>query len=102
MRGQKIFNEIIKDSGIIRTPRRGRNNTLIDKRNDCLIARYYYYASVRNKCYEDTLRQIVSEFFLSPATIANIVQEHAEQLYYLKQKGPVLYYFQNRWPHLKW
>ena len=102
MRGQKIFNEIIKDGGITRALRRGRNNSLIDKRNESLIARYYYYASVKNKCYEDTLRQIVSEFFLSPATISNIILEHAEQLQALKQKGPVLYYFLNRWPHLKW
>ena len=102
MRGQKIFNEIIKDNGIARTLRRGRNNSLIDKRNECLVARYYYYASIKNKCYEDILRQIVSEFFLSPATITNIILEHTEQLQSLKQKGPVLYYFQTRWPHLKW
>ena len=102
MRGQKIFNDVIKDAGIARGMRKGRNNSLIFKRNDCLIARYYYYASVKNKTYEDTLRQIMSEFFLSPVTVALIVQQHTEELQALKQKAPVLYYFQNKWPHLKW
>ncbi len=102
MRGQKTFNEIIKDSGISRSLRRWRNNSLISKRNDCLIARYYYYATLKNKCYEDILRHIMSEFFLSPATIAMVVQQHSDELHALKQRAPVLYYFQNRWPHLKW
>lgn len=102
MRGQKIFNEIIKDSGIQRELRRGRNNSLIDKRNECLVARYYYYAAIKNKCYEDILSQLVIEFFLSPVTIANAVKNSTEQLQALKQKGPVPYYFQNKWPHMKW
>ena len=102
MRGQKIFNEIIKDNGMPQAQRRGRNNSLIDKRNECMIARYYYYAAIKNKCFEDILKQLVTEFFLSPITIANVVKHGTDQLQALKQKSPVLYFFQNNWPHLKW
>ena len=102
MRGQKIFNQIIKDSGITKEHRKGRNNSLVDKRNECLVARYYYYAAIKNKCFEDILRQMVSEFFLSPTTISMIVRGGSDQLQSLKQKAPVIYYFQNNWPHMKW
>ncbi len=102
MRGQKIFKEIIKENGLLGSIRKGRSNSLLYKRNECMMARYYYYGSVKNKVYEEILRLLVSEFFLSPSTIAFLVQEHTEQLQLLKRNGPPLYYFQNRWPHLKW
>ncbi len=102
MRGQKIFNQIIKDNGITRERHKGRNNSLVDKRNECLVARYYYYAVIKKKYFEDILIQMVAEFFLSPTTIAMIVRDSPELLQALKQKNPVKYYFQNKWPHMKW
>ena len=66
------------------------------------MARYYYYAAIKHKCYEDILRLLMAEFFLSPHTIANIVQDNTEQLLALKQKGPSLFFFQNRWGWMKW
>ena len=102
MRGQQLFKEIIKDSGIEKIPRRGRNNSLIYKRNECLVPRYFFYATHKNKCYEDILRLLISEFFLSPVTIAKIIEENSEQVKLLKQRDPVFHYFMHRWPHLKW
>jgi hypothetical protein len=102
MRGQKVYNEITKGSHLERALRKGRNNMLVNMRNDCLVARYYYYCHFKNKCYEDVMRLIVSEFYLSASTIANIVQNNTDQLFSMKQKCPPLYYFQTKWPHLKW
>lgn len=102
MRGQTVFNRIIKDGGLTGTLRKGRNDTLITKRNECLTARYFFYGSSKNKCYEEILRMLVGEFYLSPATISAIIMDRTEQLQMLKQKQPTLFYFQNRWPHLKW
>jgi hypothetical protein len=102
MRGQKIFNELIRESGLENRTRKGRSNTLLHKRNECLMARYIYYGYIRNKCYEEIVRLLVGEFYLSPVTISALIQEHTEQLQLLKQKAHSLYYFQNRWPHMKW
>ncbi len=102
MRGKKFFNEIIKDAGLSVTRGKGRNNSLVSKRNECLAARYFYYGSIKNKYYEEILRLLVCEFFLSPNTISFLIQNLTDQLQSLKQKDPPLYYFQNRWPHMKW
>ncbi len=102
MRGQKVYNTIIKDGSISGTIRKGRNNSLISKRNECMIARYYYYGYLRNKGYEETLKLLMSEFYLSPATIAFQVQQQSESLVKLRQLSPTVYYFMNRWPHYKW
>jgi hypothetical protein len=102
MRGRKLFNTIIKDTGITGCTRKGRNNTLVVKRNECLAARYYYYGHFKNLGYEETLRLLVNEFFISPSTISFIIQDNSDELQALKQKCPPLYYLQNHWPHLKW
>ena len=102
MRGQMIFKGLIKDRGLGSPIQKGRSNKLVNRRNECLIARYYYYGYFKSMCYEEILRQLVAEFFLSPSTIANIIQSNSEQLQALKQRAQVMYYFQNHWPHLKW
>ncbi len=102
MRGQKLYNEIIKDGGVTSTHRKGRSNSLLHKRNECLIARYYFYGYLKNKSYEETIRLLVAEFFLSPNTIVNLVQTNVGLLQALKDKGPTQYYFVHRWPHFRW
>ena len=102
MRGQRIFNELIRDTSLSGTARRGRNASLLGLRNDCLLARYYYYGHYRNKCYEDIIRLLVSEFFLSGTTITTLIQAHTTELYQLKQRKPTIYSFQIRWPHMRW
>ena len=102
MRGQKLFNTIIKNNDLLRSKHKGRNDMLQLKRNECLLARYYYYGHLKNKSYEEMLHLLVNEFFLSPGTISAIVQDNSQQLVALKQKFPPLYYFQNHWPHFRW
>jgi hypothetical protein len=102
MRGQKNFNDLIKTEGLHASARRGRSNSLLTKRNECLMARYYYYGTVKNKIYEEIVRLLVAEFFLSPNTLAYLIQGGADQVQMLKRNCPSLYYFQSRWPHLKW
>ena len=102
MRGQRVFNELIKEKSLNAAPRKGRNDKLLTRRNECLLARYFFYGFYKNMCYEEILRQLVGEFFLSPNTIAQIVQNNTELLQGIKQRGAVMYYFQNKWPHLKW
>jgi hypothetical protein len=102
MRGQRIYNELVKDEGIDRKLRKGRNNALLLRRNECLLARYYYWACCKNKIFEDVIKQLVVEFYLSPATIAALIQERTDELVLLKQKAPSLFYLQTRWPYLKW
>jgi len=102
MRGQRIFNEMVKGPGLNPTVTKGRNNQLLTKRNECLLARYYYYGHFKNKCYEDIVGLLTAEFFLSPGTIVHIIQSNTEQLQAIRQRVMALYYFQSHWPHLKW
>lgn len=102
MRGEKFFNEVIRESGLDGTARKGRSTSLLQKRNECLVARYFYYGYLKHKCFEEILKLLVVEFYLSPSTVCRAVKDKGEQLQSLKQRGPTIHYFQSRWPHLKW
>ena len=102
MRGEKFFNETIREPGLEGAARKGRSTSLLTKRNECLVARYFYYGYLKHKCFEDILKMLVLEFYLSPATVCQVVKDKGEQLQALKQKAPSLHYFQSRGPHLKW
>lgn len=53
-----------------------RNSRLIDKRNRKICARYYYWTEVQRMRFDDAIRQLSEEeFFLSEATILNILRK---------------------------
>ncbi len=101
MRGRKLFNELLQP-GMAEPVRKGRNDTLQEDRNKCLVARYYYYGHFKGKSYEDILLLLVREFFLSITRINKIVQENAEVVARLKQNNVSLYMLSIKWPHLCW
>ena len=102
MRGQRLFNDLIKGKSLETPAKKGRSDKLIIRRNECLLARYYYYGYYKNLCYEDIIRRLAAEFFLSPNTLIQIIQNNTDQLQLIKKRANALYYFQNLWPHLKW
>ena len=102
MRGQRTFNEMIKGNSLNKAPRRGRNDKLLNRRNECLLARYFFYGYFKNRSYEEILRDLVAEFFISATTIGHIIQTNEELLITIKQRAKESYYFQYKWPHLKW
>ena len=53
-----------------------RNSRLIDKRNRKICARYYYWTEVQRMRTDDAIHQLSEEeFFLSEATILNILRK---------------------------
>jgi hypothetical protein len=102
MRGQRYLSEIVRPAVTRQIARKGRDNSLIEKRNRCLLARYYYYVRYKDKCFEDVLRLLVAEFYLSPTTLSKLLLDNSEKLQEMKAKDPALYYFQSNWPHIKW
>jgi len=83
----------MKDNGIERIRRKGRNDSLVSRRNECMLARYYYYGYIKNKGYEETIKLLTKEFFLSAYTIGRVILDHTDDVQSLKQKGPTMFIF---------
>ena len=61
---------------------RGRNRSLVDKRDEKLLLRYYYWRNV-HRLRDDAILQILSEreFFIAPARIWRIICEKDDGSY---------------------
>lgn len=82
--------------------RKGRSNKLLEKRNECLLARYYYYSHFTVMRYDAIMDQLCLEFFLSISTIQDLVQDNMSYLHELKNEEPRKAFFSTQWPHLVW
>ncbi len=102
MRGQKLFNELIKSETALASTGKGRNQELLAQRNECLIDRYYFFSRFTKKNYEEVLNRLMGEFFLTPDRIARVVQDHAAALKTHRQESTSVNVLQIKWPHLKW
>jgi hypothetical protein len=57
---------------------KGRNKELIEKRNESLCRRYYYWTEVQRLRFDDALKVLSEkEFFLSEETIMSIIRQYA-------------------------
>ncbi len=101
MRGEKLFKDLLR-ANEAQPARKGRKNELVEDRNNCLMARYYFYGHVKGRCYEDIIQLLTREFFLSPYRIHSIVLQHATDITDWKEKNITLYQMSARWPHLSW
>jgi hypothetical protein len=102
MRGQKLFNDIIKSELPDRSEHKGRSESLLSKRNNCMLARFYYYGEYRRKNYESIIQLMVAEFFLSPERISRIITQNAAVIRKMKEDHVSKYQLQAGWPQFKW
>lgn len=101
MRGKNAFKIVFENNDEVNAGK-GRSSKQLARRNECLADRYFYYGHFTDKRYDAIIALLSNEFFLSTATIPAIIQQHMEQLQMLKKKKPGIYYFQCKWPHMKW
>ena len=55
---------------------KGRSSELIEKRNEALLRRYYYWTEIKRRRFDDVLRILSdNEFFVEERTISNTLVE---------------------------
>lgn len=101
MRGKKIYNELKPPKPPVPI-RKGRSESLLEQRNECLMTRYFYYCFIKEVSYDDLLRLLVSEFFISAHTIVEYIRKHTDKLAAMRSHPPSVYSLQAKWPHLRW
>ena len=100
---RKIFLSLLSEDTIVK-PRegRGRSDTLIKKRNEYLVCRYFYYVKIRRLQYFDALELVGKDTFLCQRTIQNILQYNSDILKEISKKKPKIKYFKDRFPNVVW
>lgn len=102
-RGGRLFNTLFDDFDPL--PSRGGKGRSAEhdaRRNEALIARYYYLGYYTNQRYSDIVMQLSCEFYLSHRRIQDIVQECSAALHRLRQQQPAPGWFSQQYPHIIW
>ncbi len=103
MRGTlSLFSNLIEQPAPPADRRKGRSVELHTRRNECLIDRYVYYLVFSDKRYESIIGILSNEFFLSPVTVPEVLQEHVITIREIKKSNPTKNYFSKKWNHLNW
>ena len=68
--------------------KKGRNPLLIQKRDEALVRRYYYWTETQRLRFDDALKVLSdTEFFISEQCIMNIIRRYAVLSDKGKRKG---------------
>lgn len=107
---KNIFSEEPEVPVISLTKIQGRNQELNQRRNECLVDRYYFICRQKGPDfkYEAAVKEVAAQFFLSPYHASKVILSHHTQLTQLKLKWKaetvekMARQFARKWPHLFW
>lgn len=104
MRGQATFQSLFPDQqpDLPKEPGKGRSAAHDSRRNELLLARYFYYGQNPRNRYEWILAQLSSEFFLTERRIIDLIAANMDIMRRLRNDPPTLTDLRRRWPHLHW
>lgn len=99
---QNLFQEEQQDAVIVVPERKGRNELLVQKRNELLICRYYYHVKIIGCQYSVALSALENEMFITKRTIVDTIQKHHSLLKELHHIKPDIKYFRSKFSFLQW
>jgi hypothetical protein len=106
MRGQQaLFDALLKPKqqpSLPNSPKKGRSEEFIRKRNICLVYRYYFYVKLQGKPYHDTLDLLELEFFISKRMIIVHIDNNYSLLKGLFVEKPDLKDLKNSFSWMSW
>jgi hypothetical protein len=101
MRGQKLFKANF-GTPVEKNTNKGRSTALVQQRNECLMARYFFYSKLLRRSYEEIIGNLSGEFFLCTETVTRIIFDNNHILQQLKTQENSLRAFRSKWKHMKW
>lgn len=96
-----LFDELEPPKQIV-VERKGRSEKLLEKRDELIVCRYWYYMKIIRKNYPDTLTELENETFLAQITITRIVQAHHPMMKSFQETKPGVNYFKKKYPFMVW
>lgn len=102
-RGQySLFTSVFPSAVESNPDNKGRRNVFLDKRDEALISRYYFYAQVKRKRYDDCLVELEKEFFITAGVITQRIDLGLDVLKDLVDKNVKVVYLKRKYPNWNW
>jgi hypothetical protein len=105
MRGaQLLFSNLIQSDSLPRqkSSDKGRSKDLINKRDQKLLYRHYFYAQILRKQYADVINRLREEFDLSDVRIIVCLSDKHQELKAIFAAKPSVRDLKELYPYLNW
>lgn len=89
-------------SVVVNNAKKGRNEGLIQKRNQQLVARFYFYSTLNALKFSKVLELLESEFFISQSRIADLLAEQSEQITAIEMNSITVNDLRDTYPAMNW
>ena len=80
----------------------GRSRRLIDRRNELMCKRFYYFQKIKHYHFQKCVEELHEEFFLSQTEITKILRAMTEYLKELRVTQPPIKLLKEKHPWLRW
>ncbi|HTK22398.1 MAG TPA: hypothetical protein VL442_22930 [Mucilaginibacter sp.] len=102
MRGQTSIINQLPISVTSNPANKGFRNVHLDKRDDALAARFYYYHHIKRMRYDDILLRLEKEFFITPGVITQRLQVRADFMKALSNNNTDANKLRREYPQFSW
>ncbi len=100
-RGEKPLTAILSEE-YQTTGEKGKKGIHLDRRNDTMACRFYYYFTLVGLRYDKCLETLSLEFWLGENSIAAILERQQQYIKQLKEKNTGLKALQQKYPAWQW
>ena len=102
MRGSNAVVSIFPVSIETKPEQKGRRNVHIDRRDDALATRFYFYHHIKRLRYDDILLKLEREFFITTNVIIQRLNERTEFMKQLSKDTPKRDCLKKMFPFFVW
>jgi hypothetical protein len=101
MKVQHYFSAV-KNEAETESVSKGRSKALLNRRDNKLVARFYYYAIIRKLNYRDTIAALVQEFDICDRVVLDRLRHNQSFVDELFAHKPSVTELRKRFPYLRW
>ena len=102
MRGNTVLTSMFPTSVEDRLEKKGQRSVHLERRDDALAARFYFYHHFIRKRYDDILLELEKEFFITPDVVIRRLNQRIDYLKELNQKKVKVNYLKKKFPFFTW
>lgn len=103
MRGQRsLYNKLFPEPVLERKNENRPRNYFQPERNEAVVYRFYFYATIHNLKYEQCLEQLEQEFYLTSSRIIKVLTDSNSMLNRVQHEAPTIKQLEQKFPHLVW
>jgi hypothetical protein len=102
MRGHNAICNTLPSLIEAKPEQKGQRNVHLDRRDDALAARFYYYYHIKQKRYDAVLLELETEFFIVPNVIAQRLSLRVDYLKKLSNGKADLSQLRKLFPFYAW